>query len=113
MCEIDSYETPIDVTEMSNEAICEMAKEQFRADGRSTGPKAYYCGITNNIGENRVRHRVPHLVVYQCKDADTAAEVEEMLGDFFDIGDPKYRGNGGNPDSFYVYLCYKSADFSY
>lgn len=113
MCEIDSYETPIDVTEMSNEAICEMAKEQFRADGRSTGPKDYYCGITNNIEENRTRHRVPHLVVYQCKDADTAAEVEEMLGGFFDIGDSRYRGNGGNPNSIYVYLCYKSADFSY
>lgn len=113
MCEVESCEIPIDVTGMTNKAICEMAKEKFRADGRSTGPKDYYCGITNNIEENRARHRVPHLVVYQCKDADAAAEVEEMLRDFFDIGDPIYMGNGGTPDSVYVYLCYKSADFSY
>lgn len=113
MCEVESCEIPIDATEMSNETIFELAKNKFLEDGRSTGPKDYYCGITNNIEENRARHKVPHLVVYQCKDADTAAEVEELLGSLFDIGDSKNRGNGGAPDSVYVYLCYKSTDFSY
>lgn len=53
------------------------------------------------------------MAVYQCKDADTAAIVEEMLGSFFDIGDPTHRGNGGRKDSVFLYICYKSADFKY
>lgn len=108
---IEPNEVPVDVTGMSNEAICEMVNQVFLRDGRSTGKGDYYVGITNNIEENRARHDVPHLAVYQCKDADTAAKVEEILGKDFDIGDPLYRGNGGKEDSVFVYICYKSMDF--
>lgn len=88
-------------------------KERFLADGRSTGPKNYYCGITNNIEENRSMHRVPHIVAFQCRNSETAANVEEKLGAFFDTGKPSYKGNGGTSDSIYVYLCYKSNEFTY
>ena len=107
---IESNEVPVDVTGMSNNAICEMVNQAFLRDGRSTGKGDYYVGITN-IEENRTRHNVPHIAVYQCKDADIAATVEEMLGKDFDIGDPPHRGNGGREDSVFVYICYKSADF--
>ena len=111
--EVEPCEIPIDATGLTNDAICELAKNRFLEDGRSTGPKDYYCGITNNIEDNRARHNVPHLAVFQCKDAETAAEVEEMLGEYFDIGDPVYKGNGGKSNSVYVYLCYKSSGFKY
>ena len=110
---IEPNEVPVDVTGMSNGTICDMVNQAFLNDGRSTGKRDYYVGITNNIEENRNRHNVPHIAIYHCKDADTAAEVEEMLGDDFDIGDPLHRGNGGRPDSVYVYLCYKSSTFKY
>lgn len=111
--DIEQNEVPVDVTGMSNMAICEMVNQAFLNDGSSTGKGDYYVGITNNIEENRTRHNVPHVAVYQCKDADTAAIVEKMLGKDFDIGDPPHRGNGGREDSVFVYICYKSADFRY
>lgn len=110
---IEPNEVPVDVTGMSNGAICDMVNQAFLNDGRSTGKRDYYVGITNNIEDNRTRHNVPHIAVYQCKDADTAAIVEEMLGDEFDAGEPPHRGNGGKPNSIYVYICYKSSAFKY
>ena len=110
---IEPNEVPVDVTGMSDGAICDMVNQAFLNDGRSTGKRDYYVGITNNIEENRTRHNVPHIAIYQCKDADTAAKIEEMLGDDFDIGEPPHRGNGGKPNSIYVYLCYKSLAFRY
>ena len=110
---IESNEVPVDVTGLSNEAICELVNQAFLNDGRSKGKGDYYVGITNDIEENKTRHNVPHIAVYLCKDADTAAIVEEMLGDYFDIGEPPRRGNGGKEDSVFVYICYKSSDFKY
>lgn len=110
---MEPNEIPIDVKNLSNVAICDMVNQSFLNDGRSTGKWDYYVGITNNIEENRNRHHVPHIAVYECKDAETAAIVEEMLGMFFDVGKPPHRGNGGKPDSVFVYICYKSTDFSY
>lgn len=111
--ENNSTEKYVDGTKLSNEQILELFDNIYRSHQETNETREdYYCGITNNISQNKSRHGVSHLLCVKCKDADTAAEVETMLGDMdFDIGDPQYEGNGSADDTDFVYMCHKTSDF--
>lgn len=101
---MEENEIPVDVTNLSNGAVCDLVNQAFYMDENSTGKHDYYCGITNNVEENRIRHNVPHIAVFKCRNSETAAQIEEMLGLDYDIGNPQYTGNGGRDDSVFVYM---------
>lgn len=68
--------------------------------------KDYYCGITQeDVSDNLARHHITrYLVAYQCDNAETAADVETILGQKgVNIGDAD-GGNGGNDQSVVVYM---------
>ena len=103
----------VEGAELSNGQICELFDHTYKVNQKPNETREnYYCGITNNIAHNKSRHGVSHLICVKCKDADTAAGVETMLRDMgFNIGEPRYEGNGGADDSIFVYMCHKTEDF--
>ena len=109
----NSREKYIDGTKFTAEQIKDLIDNSYRNHHETNENRDnYYCGITNDVAQNRSRHGVPHQICVKCKDAETAAEVESKLGDMgFDIGDPRYEGNGGADDSDFVYMCHKTSDF--
>lgn len=107
---------PIDFTKVTIDEILSYFKCKFRIDvesDKNPNKKEYYCGITNNIKQNLLRHNISrYLVCCQCASFDVAKEVEEKLGrEGFDIGDVKHGGNGGAEDSVYVYMVKKEEGF--
>lgn len=98
---------------LSAYTIAIMMKDQFLKDSWANGNISkfnYYCGITNDIESNLVRHHIDrYLIGFKCDTVEIAARAEEMLGSMgFDIGEVSRGGNGAAPDSVYVYMYRKS-----
>ena len=109
----ESADKYIEGSELSNNQICELFDSTYRITREPNETRNdYYCGITNNIAQNQSRHGVPHLICVKCKDAETSAGIETMLQNMgFNIGEPRYKGNGGVDDSIFVYMCHKTEGF--
>lgn len=78
--------------------------------------KKFYCGITNDPETRKDTHKredhggreIEKMLVYECDNVDIATETESIMGEKgFDIGNPRYPGNGAADDSKYVYLYRK------
>ena len=79
-------------------------------------PQRFYCGITNDIDARMSAHKtqdcngkdIEHKIAIECSSESVAEDVEDRMGKMnFDIGNPKYKGNGAAPDSNIVYLYKK------
>ena len=79
-------------------------------------PQRFYCGITNDIDARMSAHKtqdcneqeIEHKIAIECSSESVAEDVEDNMGKLnFDIGNPKYKGNGAAPDSNIVYLYKK------
>lgn len=101
----------VDARRLPATVICSFMKMAANGDC-----SMYYVGITGDIAANKSRHKndefagedFRYTVIYKCKDYDTAASVEMLMGGFgFDIGDTDTFGCGGNEDSIYVYMFKK------
>ena len=80
------------------------------------GKSEFYCGITNDMDANYSRHKnaefkgkeFEYVSIYQCDNAETAAQVENLMRlKHFDCGDTTTFGNGGADDSVFVYMFKK------
>lgn len=104
----DKTETPIDEIVEYFEM---MHKSQYNyGDSRQD----YYCGITNNIKSNLLRHNIDgYDACVECGTYEKASQVEKELGEYgFDIGSPNNpAGNGGAEDSTIVYMVRKRGQF--
>lgn len=76
----------------------------------------FYCGITNDPETRKDTHEredhdgkeIEKMLVYECDNVDVATDTESIMGrNGFDIGNPRYPGNGAADDSKYVYLYRK------
>lgn len=76
----------------------------------------FYCGITNDPETRKDTHEredhdgreIVKMLVYECENVDIAIDTESIMGEKgFDIGTPRYPGNGADDDSKYVYLYRK------
>ena len=99
--------------------ISQYMHEMFLTNSKNyESPKRFYVGITKDMDQNYSRHKsedfegkdFEYIVICKCKDADTAAKIEQTLGDQnFYIGKDNIGGKGGTEDSVYVYM-YKIPD---
>jgi len=97
-------------TKMENDRVC------FCGSHDMSGNSRFYCGITNDMDANYSRHKnkefkgedFEYVSIYHCKDAKTAAQVENIMRyNHFDCGATNTFGNGGAEDSIFVYMFKK------
>ena len=78
--------------------------------------KSCYCGITNDVDIRMAKHIDNHdfiirnniVVAYLCRSREIAEQVEELMGNEYDIGERNIAGNGAEDDTRYVYLLSKA-----
>lgn len=108
----------IDMTDSSVQEIVKYLHQWFLftfADG-NPNPGSFYCGIANDVNTRMSAHKsqdhngkeIKIKIAVECKDEKTAEDVEDQMGKLnFDIGHPRYKGNGAAHDSRFVYLYKK------
>lgn len=97
--------------------IVDYMREMFIVNCKDfESPERFYVGITKDMDQNYSRHKTEdfgeedfkYTVICKCKDAKTAADVEQKLGDknFF-IGKENIGGKGGTDESVFVYMYHR------
>lgn len=70
----------------------------------------YYCGITNGIQQNLMRHHVDEYVaIIKCHNLKTAKEAIQLLHDtfFLELGDCDIYEDLKNENPYYAYILWK------
>lgn len=70
-------------------------------------PQNYYCGITNDISRREREHNASFLGFIEVENVHIARSIEIAMKFHFGFDTGRRAGNGGQPDSVFLYIYRK------